>query len=76
MSDTYVQVMPLIERDGAIIWTTTDNAEFFGIYVGRPGDFQWRVDIEGRENAMTIARGVAASESIPPENVYLLGEEA
>ena len=43
---TIVQVRPCrLDTDG-VEQCSPENAEFFGVYVGTPGDFQWVADFE------------------------------
>lgn len=70
MSDTYVQVRGCYEDvDGYVVWANTESAEFFGVYVGRPGSFVWQADEPTREEALRRAEAIAESRGIPPENV-------
>lgn len=75
MSEKSIQVRPVFEQDGEIFWAETSEAEFFGVYMGRPGNFIWQADEATQAEAMKRAYAIAESHGLPPESVYYLGSE-
>lgn len=57
---TYVQVVGCFEEeDGVVGYVEDGSADFYGVYVGEPGSYQWAADFALKEDAIEFATRVA-----------------
>lgn len=56
---TEVEVRGCNEIDGQVVWAVLDEADYFGVYIGEPGDFVWAADFKHHLDACNWAEEVA-----------------
>ena len=56
---TFIQVNPCIEAEDGVSRCETSEAMFFGVYSGRPGEYEWVADFVQASHALEYARGLA-----------------
>ena len=57
---TYVQISGCFETDDreGVPFVSHEDADFYGVYVGEPGEFRWQADFLLYEDAMTYALAI------------------
>ena len=58
-STKYVQVQPCIEMDGMVAPCSTNDAAYFGVYLGEPGVYDWVADFSNVHDALSYAHTLA-----------------
>ena len=56
---TKVQVQPCLAEEGYVLRCERSDADFFGVYVGTEGDFEWVADFATRTDAVAYAKEIA-----------------
>ena len=54
-----VQVQACSEIDGCVVRVPWEEADFWGVYQGEPGGYEWIADFQVRDDAMMFANLVA-----------------
>ena len=57
---TYVQITGCFETDDreVVPFASHEDAVFYGVYVGAPGEYRWQADFLHYEDAMTYALAI------------------
>lgn len=60
---SYVQIVGCFDSEDADIvpFVSHEDAEFYGIYFGRPGEYQWQADFLHYEDALAYALAANAA---------------
>lgn len=56
-------------EDGQVLWCDRSEADYFGVYVGEPGDFEWAADFISYPDAVVWAGNVASNYGYELENL-------
>lgn len=63
---TYVQITGCFEAEDEVVpFVSHEDADFYGVYVGEPGDFHWQADFMHYEDALTYAMAVNRHRGYP-----------
>lgn len=65
---TFVQVNPCTEDESGVSRCETPEAMFFGVYVGRPGEYEWVADFVQRGRALLFATKLCEQHGYTLEN--------
>lgn len=65
---TYVQVNPCMQDDDGVSRCETPEAMFFGVYVGRPGEYEWVADFVQAGHALMFATRLCGQHGYELEN--------
>lgn len=57
---TTIQVKPCTRDGGGVTRCETHEAQFFGVYIGRPGEYEWVADFHQATHALLFANAVCA----------------
>jgi hypothetical protein len=55
MCEPYVEIRAVREIEGHVEWCDEDEAGMFAVYLGVPGDFEWRADFARYADALQYA---------------------
>lgn len=62
--EEFVQVRPCMDiEDGAVVQCLEAEADYFGVYIGTPGDLMWAADFHTYIDALNWATEVAESRN-------------
>ena len=65
-----IQIRPCKDdEDGQVLWCETPEADYFGVYVGVPGDYEWVADFLSRTDAQNWAWEVAQNHDSTVEDL-------
>lgn len=63
---TVVQLCGCLMQDNDTApFVSNEAAEFYGVYVGEPGNFQWQADFKHYEDAFTYAVAISRVNDYP-----------
>lgn len=67
---TVVQLCGCIDIDGDVApFVSNENADFYAVYVGEPGNFEWQADFAYYEDALTYAMAVSKANDYPLQDI-------
>lgn len=67
---TIVQICGcMAAEDGVVPFVDNDSAEFYAIYIGEPGAFEWQADFKHYDDALTYAMAVIKTKNIPLQDL-------
>lgn len=73
MPTIFVQVQACSEEDGMVAPCSVSDAEFFSVYLGKPGDFDCVADFYELNAAWEYARNLAAKHGATIVDLTLQG---
>lgn len=59
----YVQVQPCLEMEDMVAPCLTSEADYFGVYTGEPGGYDWVADFHDVQAARDYAHTLAAEHA-------------
>jgi hypothetical protein len=64
---TVVQLTGCFETDEreVVPFVSNEDADFYGVYIGEPGDFHWQADFLHYEDAMIYVKAISKHHGIP-----------
>jgi len=67
---TKVQIRPCMDLDGGeVTQCETSEADYFGVYIGEPGEFMWAADFSSHTDALNWATEVAENYEYKLEDI-------
>jgi len=64
-----VQVQPCKDLEDCVVRCSTSEANYFGVYIGEPGDYRWIADFASVTDAHNWAREVAQNNDCTVEDL-------
>ena len=71
----FVQVCGCIDVKGDVVpFISNEEAEFYGVYIGEGGEYQWQADFLHYEDAMAYALAASKAHGLPiDDKTYMEG---
>ena len=65
----FVQITGCVSVNGNVApFMSNEEAEFYGVYVGKPGEYRWQADFLHYEDAMIYATAASKAHGLPIDN--------